>query len=422
MSALLPLGRSRRGFMAGSSAALATYALGAGAQGSGPIKFGISTATSGDAASYGKPFLDAIQLVAGEINRSGGILGRQIEVIHYDDRGVPDLALQAAKKLVLDDKVHTLQPGSTSGAIFTAMPVGKDNKVAMWGYGLAKQWLVQSEGMIFRSAPPDQVMVSALASHARDERKLRRVGILHIDSFYGESARDVFKAAFEAGGSGARIVSIASHPEGNRDVSSQLLKMVQDRVDGVYLSTVGSGVAPVIRQARQFLPNGVIVMGDSQMSDIKVRTELKDLAIGMLYYNSPMNALNPDPLNQRWVQLLQSRLGLYQEIMGRAVVGMTVMKEAIERANSLDAVAVMRQVHRIRDFPTPAGVFTYDPRDGEGLKTGMVVEARAGSDPAKDRVVATVRTDQPIYAERIDFTRFFGPNYRQELYAHHKVS
>lgn len=52
-------------------------------------------------------------------------------MIYYDDRGIPDVALQAVKKLVLDDKVQALLPGGTSGDIFTSMPVGKDARIPM---------------------------------------------------------------------------------------------------------------------------------------------------------------------------------------------------------------------------------------------------------------------------------------------------
>ena len=128
-----------------------------------PIKFGVSTAISGDAAAYGKPFLDAILMMADIFNEEGGVLGRPVKVVYYDDRGVPDQALQVCKKLVYGDKVDVLQPGSTSGCIMTGMPVGKEGKVAMWGYGLAKDWLLQSEGTIWRCAVPDEVNLAALA-------------------------------------------------------------------------------------------------------------------------------------------------------------------------------------------------------------------------------------------------------------------
>ena len=394
----------------------------AAAQAQEPIRFGVSTAVSGDAASYGKPFLDAIQYVADEFNKTGGIMGRKVQVIYYDDRGVPDQGLQASKKLVFDDKVHVLQPGSTSGVILSSMPVGKDGKVAMWGYGLSKQWLVESEGAIFRSASPDQVMVSGLANFAHAQRKLRRVGILHIDNFYGESTRDLFKTSFEAAGDNAKVIAIATASDGTRDFSSQLLTLSRAKLDGLVIIVTGSNFGPAFRQARQFLGKDVDLMADTQMADPKTRAEIQELAVGAFYASSPMTPLNPDPVAQRWVGELRKKFGIYQEIMGRAVVGMTVMKEAIERAKSTDSVAIMKEVHKMRNFATPAGPFTYDPRDGEALKTGVVIEATGGSDPTKDKVVFTSRSSDPVYKERIDYTRIFGAGYREQLYKLHGVN
>ena len=82
----------------------------------------------------------------------------------------------------------------------------------------------------------------------------------------------------------------------------------------------------------------------------------------------------------------------------------------------------MKEVHKMRNFPTPAGMFTFDPRDGEALKTGVVIEASGGSDPTKDKVVFTTRSSDPVYKERIDFTRYFGAGYKEELYAFHGVA
>lgn len=413
---------TRRSVIAGGGAALAGVHLNLFAQAGStdPIKLGFSAGLSGDAAAYGKPYLEAARVVAEELNKSGGIAGRQVVIVSYDDRGIPDQALAAAKKLVFDDKVHVLHPGSTSGAILTAMAVGKQAKLPMWGYGLAQKFVTEGDGMIFRSAVPDRVGIGAIAKFAHD-RKLRRVGLIHVDSFYGESVRDTFRELFEGHGDGAKLVTVASHPDGARDVSSQLLSISRANIDSFYMGTNGSAFAPVMRQSRQFLPRNLTFLTDSELSYPSFRNELKDLATGIFYYSSLLSELNDDPLNQKWVKLLKQRLGSFEEIMGRAVVGILVLKDAIERAKSLDGVAVMKEIHKMSDFPTAAGPFNYDPRDGEGLKTAIVAEA-TGTDPAKDKKLTTVTTTQPLYKERINFDRFFGPGYKDELYKLKKVT
>jgi hypothetical protein len=75
----------------------------------------------------------------------------------------------------------------------------------------------------------------------------------------------------------------------------------------------------------------------------------------------------------------------------------------------------------MKNFPTPMGKFTYDPRDGEGLKSGVVLQVKAGGDMSKDQVVQTITVTRELYDKRIDYTKFFGAGYREELYAFHGV-
>lgn len=401
-------------------AALAAACAFGAAKAEEPIKFGISTAVSGDAAAYGKPFLDAVQAMAEKINTEGGVLGRKLEVVYYDDRGVPDVALQVVKKLAYDDKVHTLQPGSTSGAIFTAMPVGMEAKIPMWGYGLAKDWLVQGKGMIFRSATPDQVMIPTLADFATKKLGIKKVGILHIDTFYGESSKDVFEEAFEA--AGGEVTDVVTYQDGARDFSSQLLALSRSKPDAIYIVVQGGALAPALRQIRQFIPPETVILGDNQFYNANLRKEAGDLAKGVYYFTMPMVRQNKDPLVQEWIRFLDEKAGGYQEIQARAVVGMQVLTEAIKRAGTLEAVAVMKEVHRMKDFKTPVGPYTYDPRDGEGLKTGVVLQVKSGADMAADEVLYESTITLPLYKERLDYTEYFGEGYAKELYQFQGIS
>lgn len=412
---------TRREILAASAALAATAGAGRAAFAQdGSIKFGVCTALSGDAAAYGKPFGAAIDAMAAIFNEQGGILGRQVKVITYDDRGVPDQALQAAKKLVQSDRVVTMQPGSTSGAILTALPVGKAGPVAMWGYGLAEQWLVEGEGMIFRSAPPDVVLIPGLAKFAVKELKLKNIGIMHIDSFYGETARDIF--ADEVRKAGAAIAGMATYSDGTRDFSAQLITLAQKNIDALFLVVQGGAVAPALRQIKQFLPPNIKILGTNELYTAPVRAEAGDLMEGIYYYMHPMVEQSKDAVVHKWLDEMKTRLGTNHEIFGRAIVGMLVMKEAISRANSTNAIDIMKQVHRLKNVPTPLGPFTYDPRDGEGLKSSVVMLAKAGKDVSKDEVVFKGETDRELYKKRVNYTRFFGAAYAEELYKFHGVS
>jgi branched-chain amino acid transport system substrate-binding protein len=397
---------------------LALVLIGGGSSlGAEPIKFGVSTAISGDAAAYGKPFLEAILMMADIFNEEGGILGRPVKVVYYDDRGVPDQALKVCKKLVYGDKVEVLQPGSTSGCIMTGMPVGKAGKVAMWGYGLAKDWLLQSEGTIWRCAVPDEVNLAALARYAIEKLGVKTCGILHLDTFYGETAKNVFKQWFEE--LGGRITKVTSYTEGDRDFSSQFMMLSAGKPGAVFIVAQAGAYAPALRQVRQFMPKDVEVLGEIGLYNPYLRKETGELVNGIYYYSHPAVDVNPDPLVRKWLGECRKRVGSYNEIMARAIVGMSVMREAIKRAGTTNSIAVMKEVHKLKDFPTPMGPYTYDPRDGEGLKTGIVISPTKGADLAGDVVVYKYTTTEDLYHKPIKYKRFFGNTYYKELLQYH---
>ena len=163
----------------------------------------------------------------------------------------------------------------------------------------------------------------------------------------------------------------------------------------------------------------VKVITDNNWGNPHVRKEAGDTANGIYYFGNPASVINPDPVTQKWVKELQKKFGNYHEIMARAVVGMKVMKEAITRAKTTDAVPVMREIHKMKDFPTMIGPFTYDPRDGEGLRTGLVFMVTAGADMSQDKVVYTNTIKDAMYDKHPDYDKIFGKDYFDQLLSFH---
>ena len=105
------------------TAALATTSLPAIAQGSGPIKIGFGMALSGGLAAGGKAALVAYQIWAEEINAKGGLLGRKVELVHYDDQSSPATVPGIYTKLLDIDKVDLVISGYATVPTAAAMPV-----------------------------------------------------------------------------------------------------------------------------------------------------------------------------------------------------------------------------------------------------------------------------------------------------------
>jgi branched-chain amino acid transport system substrate-binding protein len=117
---------TRRGINAGIGAALISPVLGrsrASAQGAGPIKIGFGMALTGPLAPNGQQALLGSQIWAEEVNAKGGLLGRQVELVHYDDQSNPSTIPGIYTKLLDVDKVDLVLSGYATNMVAPAIPI-----------------------------------------------------------------------------------------------------------------------------------------------------------------------------------------------------------------------------------------------------------------------------------------------------------
>jgi len=107
------------------------------------LVIGVAGAHSGDLASYGMPTLNAAKLVAKDLNAKGGVNGMQVEVLPMDDQCKPELATNAATKLV-SEKVSIVLGHICSGATKAALPIYKDAKIVLMSPSATSTELTQS--------------------------------------------------------------------------------------------------------------------------------------------------------------------------------------------------------------------------------------------------------------------------------------
>ncbi len=112
---------NRRGFMGGVAGLAAAGLLPQGATAeTGAIRLGALTPLTGSGGPYGPVMVKAIQAVAAEVNKAGGVLGREIEIISEDDQTNPEAGVRAARKLVDVDKVSAIL-GTWASSVTTAV-------------------------------------------------------------------------------------------------------------------------------------------------------------------------------------------------------------------------------------------------------------------------------------------------------------
>src|SRR5690554_5287927 len=103
--------------LASKVAAIAAAGLSAmNVQAADPIRIGSFLSVTGPASFLGDPELKTLEMYVEKINKEGGVLGRQLELIHYDDAGNASKARNFASRLIRSDRVDIIVGGSSTGA------------------------------------------------------------------------------------------------------------------------------------------------------------------------------------------------------------------------------------------------------------------------------------------------------------------
>ncbi len=162
-----------------------------GADETGPIKIGFISPLSGDAASYGESARNSLELMVEKLNATGGIDGRQVEVIYEDGKCDGKAASLAAQKLVTVDKVQAIIGGLCSGETVAAAPIVEQAKVLLLSPGSSAPAITDAGDYIFRTYPSD-IGFSHQLSNLVASKGIKRVALISEQTDYSQGLRNAF--------------------------------------------------------------------------------------------------------------------------------------------------------------------------------------------------------------------------------------
>jgi branched-chain amino acid transport system substrate-binding protein len=163
------------------------------ARGADPIKIGFGMALTGGLSANGKPALLAMQIWKDDVNRKGGLLGRPVELIYYDDQTNPATVPGIYTKLLEVDRVHFVVSGYGTNLIAPLMPIAMERKLTVVGiFGLANNEKYKYPAY-FQISPngPDPETSTPLGFFelaARQNPKPQTVAIVGADAEYPQNA------------------------------------------------------------------------------------------------------------------------------------------------------------------------------------------------------------------------------------------
>ena len=337
------------------------------------IKIGEIATVTGDFAAYGVAEVESVKIAVDEINKAGGILGKQVEVIMYDCRTRQEDMVNAARRLVEQDKVTAVIGPSGSGLCIAAAPVFNRGQVSHLGTLPTNPLVTMDEkGNVrpynFRICFLDPYQGKMIAVFAAKDLGRKKAAVLYdVSSDYSQGLREFFIKSFKE--YGGEIVADEGHRGEDVDFRAQLTVIKNTNPDVLVIPTMGKCLPLAVKQARELGLNVEIVGGDGYGDFM---WEIAGDAMKDTYWVSHVDKADP-ALADFFAKYEKATGTECMEFMNAVMAYDCVywLKDAIERAGTDDPVKVRDALEATKDLKLMHATLTMDefhnPKDKDGI-------------------------------------------------------
>ncbi|MCE4554154.1 ABC transporter substrate-binding protein [Pelomonas cellulosilytica] len=228
--------------------AVALAAMAWSAQAAEPIKIGVSGPFTGGSSSMGVSMRDGVRLAAEEINKAGGVLGRQLLLVERDDEAKNERGVQIAQELINKEKVVATVGYINTGVALASQRFYQDAKIPVMnnvatGSAITLQFKSAPENYIFRNSAHDSIQAPMIVEEAITKRGFKKVAILADSTNYGQLGRADLEAALKL--KGITPVAIEKFNIKDVDMTAQLLKAKEAGAEAVLTYGIGPELAQI---------------------------------------------------------------------------------------------------------------------------------------------------------------------------------
>ena len=343
---------------------------GAGGQ-TGQIVVGYYGDLTGRTSNFGQSTKRGVEMAADEINKAGGINGRQITILSEDDEGRPEKAATVVTKLINQDRVVALLGEVASGNTLAAAPKAQAANVPMISPSSTNPAVTQVGDYISRVCFIDPFQGDVMAKFAVNTLKAKTAAImLDFNAPYSRGLTEFFEASFKK--LGGTILDKQSYTQGDRDYKGQLTAIRAKNPDVIYVPGYYGEVGVISKQAKQLNIKAPMLGGDGWDS-----TQLWDLGGDSLngdYISNHYSVDDPSPAIQKFVADYKARNGEVPDAL--AALGydaMKVLADAIRRAGTTEGPQLKDAINATKGFVGVTGTISLD-KDRNAVKPAVVLK------------------------------------------------
>ncbi len=327
---------------------------------------------SGSEATFGQSTSEGVKLAFAEINKKGGINGKQLRLISLDNQGKPEEARAAVQRLITQDKVVAVLGEVASSRSLAAAPVAQQYQVPLITPSSTNPKVTEIGDYVFRVCFIDPFQGLVMAKFAALDLKKKRVAILRdVKSDYSTGLADVFATEFKK--LGGEIVADESYQAGETDFKAQLTQLKGKKPDAIFVPGYYTEVGLIARQTRQLGMTAPLLGGDGW--DSEKLSELGQDAIKGSYFSNHYTTESTEPIVTNFIKAYRDAYG-GKTPDGLAALGYDaagILIQAISRTTEITPKNIRDEIAKTVDYPGVTGKITINEKR-DATKSAVVVQ------------------------------------------------
>jgi branched-chain amino acid transport system substrate-binding protein len=349
-----------------------------------PIRLGSIVSSTGPASFLGDPEEKTLRLYVEKLNASGGLLGRKVELVIYDDGSDANKANGFVKRLVIQDKVDFIVGGSTTGSTMAMLPQVQSSKIPFLSMGAASVIVEPVKPYVFKLPHSDRMAAEKVLDDMK-KRGITKFALLSDTGGFGKSGRAETQKV--AAAKGMTLSEDQNYGEKDTDMTPQLTKVKSSDAQAIFVFGTGQAPAIIARNYQQLGLKVPLYMSHGQASFEFIRIAGKAseairmptpalLVAEQLPENDPQKSVS-----MSYKKEYESRYKTdVSSFGGYAFDGLGMVVAAVKRVGSVDKDKVRDALEQTRNFAGVSGIYNMSPTDHNGLTTDAfrMVEIREG--------------------------------------------
>jgi len=328
-----------------------------GGTGTDKIKLGFLGALTGSVANYGIPGQKGMQMAIDELNAKGGIMGKQVEGIYYDNKGESSEIANITTKYITVDKVSALIGDPCTGLTKVAADIAQKNKMVIFSAGATGAGVVEIGDYVFRNTLLDSVAAPAVVDWMINTKGWKNLAIITSgNNGYSTALTPIFKQAITA--KGGKVVLEQTINDGETDFTAQVTKLKGAGADALVFTGYYTEAALIMNEAKKKGLDITMVGGDGLYGQDLAKLGGDAVKEKVIFYAG----FSVDEPSADTAKFLENYRAKFKEdpdmFSAQYYDAVMIIAKAMTDAKSTDPSVYKAEIAKLKDYPGVSGVTT----------------------------------------------------------------